>query len=219
MVDASSLAAVELFRDLDPDALRKVAAVAVVRSLSRGDLLVRQGEPADELYVVQRGRLAVATRAPDGRESMVALLEAGDLFGEMPLFDGRGRSADVKALELTDVIAVPYAPLREALEAQPQMLWQVVELLAVRLRTTDEALADSMFLDVPGRTAKRLLELAGDSDEFQLPLTQEELAGLVGASRERVNKAIAQFLRLGWIEQSDRRYRIKDRVQLERRAR
>jgi len=76
-----------------------------------------------------------------------------------------------------------------------------------------------VFLDVTGRTAKRLLELAGEADEFFLPITQEELAGLVGASRERVNKAIAAFVRLGWIEQVDRRYRITDRDQLARRAR
>ena len=94
-----------------------------------------------------------------------------------------------------------------------------VELLALRLRSVDMALADSVFLDVTGRTAKRLLELAGESDEFQLPITQEELAGMVGASRERVNKAIASFIRLGWIAQQDRRYRITDRVQLARRAR
>ncbi len=83
----------------------------------------------------------------------------------------------------------------------------------------DETLADSVFLDVTGRTAKRLLELAGDADEFQLPVTQEELAGLVGASRERVNKALASFIRLGWVEQRERRYKITDRDQLSRRAR
>jgi CRP-like cAMP-binding protein len=83
----------------------------------------------------------------------------------------------------------------------------------------DNALADAVFLDVTGRTAKRLLELAGEADEFTLPVTQEELAGMVGASRERVNKAIASFVRLGWIEQGDRRYVITDREQLGRRAR
>src|SRR5258705_158193 len=83
----------------------------------------------------------------------------------------------------------------------------------------DEALADTVFLDVPGRTAKRLLELAGEADEFQLPITQEELAGMVGASRERVNKAISQFVRLGWLAQTERRYTIVDRIQLTRRAR
>jgi CRP-like cAMP-binding protein len=83
----------------------------------------------------------------------------------------------------------------------------------------DVALADTVFLDVTGRTAKRLVEMAGDDDEFNLPVTQEELAAMVGASRERVNKAIASFVRLGWIAQADRRYRITDREQLERRSR
>ncbi len=80
-------------------------------------------------------------------------------------------------------------------------------------------LADSVFLDVTGRTAKRLLEIAGDADDFSLPVTQEELAGMVGASRERVNKAIASFVRLGWLEQRDRRYHILDRSQMEMRSR
>ncbi|MEM8707432.1 MAG: helix-turn-helix domain-containing protein, partial [Actinomycetota bacterium] len=88
-----------------------------------------------------------------------------------------------------------------------------------RLRSMDESLADSVFLDVTGRTAKRLLELAGDSDEFTLPITQEELAGMVGASRERVNKAIASFVRLGWLEQNERRYVITNREQLSIRSR
>jgi len=98
-------------------------------------------------------------------------------------------------------------------------LWLVVDMLAGRLRNMDEALADSVFLDVTGRTAKRLLDLAGQSDEFSLPITQEELAGMVGASRERVNKAIASFIRLGWIEQIDRTYRITNRQQLVIRSR
>ena len=101
----------------------------------------------------------------------------------------------------------------------PTELWAVVRLLASRLRSMDESLADSVFLDVTGRTAKRLLELADDSDEFTLPITQEELAGMVGASRERVNKAIASFVRLGWLEQNDRRYVITNREQLSIRSR
>src|SRR5205823_14477200 len=119
----------------------------------------------------------------------------------------------------SSVIAIPYAPLRDLDEQQPALLWKVVAMLAGRIRNTDEALADSVYLDVTGRTAKRLLELAGEADEFALPITQEELAGMVGASRERVNKAIAAFVKLDWLEQSDRRYRITNRQQLELRAR
>jgi CRP-like cAMP-binding protein len=219
VVDRALLADAELFRGLDPVDLDRIADAAETRSFNRGDVIFTEGDDPSELFVVASGRIAIANRSVDGRESVVALMETGDLFGEMPLFDGLARSAEARALEASEVIAIPYEPLRALYEAQPELLWNVVALLAGRLRSTDEALADSVFLDVTGRTAKRLLELAGEADEFSLPVTQEELAGMVGASRERVNKAIASFVRLGWIEQADRRYRITDREQLTRRAR
>jgi CRP/FNR family cyclic AMP-dependent transcriptional regulator len=137
----------------------------------------------------------------------------------MSLFDGVGRSAEARALVESELAVVPYPAVRQVFDDDPARLWAVVELLARRLRATDSALADSVFLDVTGRTAKRLLELAGEADEFLLPVTQEELAGMVGASRERVNKAIAAFVRLGWVEQADRRYKITNRDQLTWRAR
>ena len=146
-------------------------------------------------------------------------MEPGDLFGEMGLFDGLGRSAEARALEPSSIIEISYAPVQALYEERPAELWSVVRLLAARLRSMDEALADSVFLDVTGRTAKRLLEMAGDSDEFTLPVTQEELAGMVGASRERVNKAIASFVRLGWLDQNERRYLITNREQLSIRSR
>jgi len=99
------------------------------------------------------------------------------------------------------------------------LVWNAARLLARRLRTMDGVLADSVFLDVTGRTAKRLIEMSEGADEFALPVTQEELAGMVGASRERVNKAISSFVRLGWLEQHERRYRIVHRDRLEQRAR
>ncbi|MBV9413245.1 MAG: Crp/Fnr family transcriptional regulator [Acidimicrobiia bacterium] len=218
VVDAALLASTPFFAGLDAAAVETVAGFCTQRELKRNDVLFREGEDASDLFVVQRGRIAIANRSEDGRESLVALMESGDLFGEMGLFDGV-RSADARALETSTVVTVPYAPLREALDRQPSALWSVVELLARRIRAVDEALADTVFLDVPGRTAKRLLELAGDGDQFQLPVTQEELASMVGASRERVNKAISQFVRLGWLEQQDRVYRITNRAQLTLRAR
>jgi CRP-like cAMP-binding protein len=149
---------------------------------------------------------------------MLALMERGDLFGELGLLDGGARSAMARAIEPSSVLQIPYKIVLEQLESNPSMLWGVTKLLAKRLRTMDEVLSDSVFLDVTGRTAKRLIELSGGKDEFVLPITQEELAGMVGASRERVNKAIASFIRLGWIEQHDRRYRILMRQKLEFRA-
>ena len=219
MPDQTLLSEVELFRDLRPEALAKVTASADIRDLERNDVIFTQDADAAELFVVREGRIAMANKSEDGRESLIALMERGDLFGEMPLFDGLPRSAEARALEVSSILAIPYDVLRQIFEEEPGHLWHVVALLALRLRVTDEALADSVFLDVTGRTAKRLLELAGDQDEFSLPITQEELAGMVGASRERVNKAIASFIRLGWIEQVDRQYTITNRDQLTIRAR
>ena len=219
MPDTTLLSETILFAGLDDAALTKVVGAGRDLELRRGDVLFREGDDPDELFVVVSGRIAIANKSIDGRESMVALMEEGDLFGEMGLFDGRGRSAEARALESSVVTAVPYGPVRSLYEDDPALLWRVVAMLAGRLRTMDVALADSVFLDVTGRTAKRLLDLAGEEDEFSLPITQEELAGMVGASRERVNKAIASFIRLGWIEQIDRTYRITNREQLTIRAR
>jgi CRP-like cAMP-binding protein len=219
MVDVELLARSELFSAFDEPALHKLVALSRPIECDRNFVLFEEDDEADELFVVRSGRVAVGRRSIDGRESLVALMEAGDLFGEMPLFDQGTRSASARALERSQVLGIPYGVVRDALDAKPELLWDVVRLLAQRLRNTDSALADAVFLDVTGRTAKRLLELAGDEDDFQLPITQEELAGLVGASRERVNKSIAAFIRLGWIEQLDRRYRIVERDRLAQRAR
>lgn len=220
MTDTTSvIAGTVLFADLEASELQHIESASSQLTLRRGDVLFAEGDEPDALYIVIRGRIAIANRSVDGRESVVALMEPGDLFGEMGLFVDGGRSAEARALEHSVVVQIPYGPVRRLYQERPASLWSVVKLLAGRLKSTDEALADSVFLDVTGRTAKRLLELAGDRDEFTLPITQEELAGMVGASRERVNKAIASFVRLGWIEQSDRRYVIVDREQLSIRSR
>lgn len=219
MVSTELLREIVLFADFDDATIETLAASAEVRILKRGDVLFAENDLPADLFVTLSGRIAMVNRSVDGRESVVALMEDGDLFGEMPLFDGNNRSTDGRALEPSEVLVIPYEPLRKIYSEDPAQLWRVVELLAGRLRTMDGVLADSVFLDVTGRTAKRLLEIAGDSDDFSLPVTQEELAGMVGASRERVNKAIASFVRLGWIDQRERRYHILNRPQLELRAR
>ena len=213
------LGASELFGRFDRNALRVLAAAALPVTYERNDVVFAAGDEAADLYIVQHGRVAVSSRSSDGRESVLALMGPGQAFGEMSLCDGEGRSTDARALEPSELARLPYTAVRRLLDDQPRLLWEIVALLSRRLRATDAVLADAVFLDVPARTAKRLLELAGPEDDFVLPVTQEELAGLVGASRERVNKAIATFVRLGWLSQSGRRYRIVDRAQLELRSR
>ena len=219
VVDRDLIQATELFAGLDDDVLDRVLAAASTLELKRGDVLFAEGAEPDHLYVVDDGRIALASKSDDGRESVFALMERGDLFGEMGMLDGLPRSAEGRALEPSTVVEIPYGPVRAVFEERPDLLWGVVRLLSLRLRNMDAALADSVFLDVTGRTAKRILDMADGQDEFVLPVTQEELAGMVGASRERVNKAIAAFVRLGWIEQADRRYRITNRDQLSLRSR
>ena len=219
MAETELLGRVVLFAELSETELAAIADAAEQREVHRGDVIFAEGDEPNELFVVASGRIAIANKSVDGRESVVALIERGDVFGEMGLFEGLGRSAEARALEPSEVIAIGFEPLQAIYEARPALLWGVVSLLAGRIRSMDGALADSVFLDVTGRTAKRLLELAGEADEFVLPVTQEELAAMVGASRERVNKAISAFVRLGWIEQSERRYRITNRDQLSLRSR
>src|SRR5437879_5527149 len=209
----------DLFGTLPPELLGQLRDRTEITRLRRGDVIFEKGDSATTLYVVFSGRVAIAAKATDGRESVISVLGPGAMFGEMSMFDGGMRSAHARALTTVHLIAVSFEDVREVLVHRPDVLWAVVRILARRLRATDEALADAMFLDVTGRTAKRLMELADGEDDFRMPLTQEELAGMVGASRERVNKAIALFVKLGWLEISGRsRYKITNREELEIRA-
>ena len=220
MSDRELLSAVELFEELEPNELGSIADASGVRILNRGDVLFTEGDEPNELFVVVSGRIAIANRSIDGRESVLALMERGDLFGEMPLFDGLSRSAEARALEPSEVIAIPYAPLRELYESRPALLWKVVGPAGRRASATPTRRWPTRSSSTsPAARPSACSSCPATRDEFSLPVTQEELAGMVGASRERVNKAIASFIRLGWIEQSDRRYRITNREQLERRAR
>jgi CRP-like cAMP-binding protein len=220
MAHEQVLADTEFFADAPASMLADVAASGKIRNLVRGDVLFEAGDEPDSIYVVLTGRIAIAlgNRPFDHRESVIALMEEGDLFGEMGMLDKSARSAGARALETSTVLEIPYTSVLDQLNASTSLMWNVVRMLSRRLRAMDQALADSVFLDVTGRTAKRLVDLSGGKDEFMLPVTQEELAGMVGASRERVNKAIASFIKLHWLEQHDRSYRILDRAKLEQRA-
>lgn len=220
MTHEELLSTISFFENAPRDVIDRLGRHVQTVELNRGDVLFRENDEPTDLYVVVSGRVVIARDhlGVDNRESVMALMERGDLFGELALIDGGRRSATARAVEPAVVARVPYGPVREELNANPEMLWGVARMLVSRLRAMDETLADSVFLDVIGRTAKRLLDLSNGQDEFVLPVTQEELAGMVGASRERVNKSISSFIRLGWIQQHDRRYTILQRAKLEQRS-
>lgn len=214
------LAETDFFVGASNEILTTIAAAGKVKELVRGDVLFEAGDEPQSLFVVLSGRIAIAigNKPFDHRESVIALMDGGDLFGEMGMLDKNSRSAGARALEASKVLEIPYTAVLEQLNASTGLMWNVIRMLSQRLRSSDQALADSVFLDVTGRTAKRLLDLSGGKDQFVLPVTQEELAGMVGASRERVNKAIASFIKLKWLEQHERTYHIIDRPKLEQRA-
>ena len=140
MDDLALLAQSDLFSTLDQDALRLMLTGARTVRCGRNNQLFSEGEEAEELYVVRSGRVAIAKRSSDGRESVLALMESGDLFGEMPLFDGEHRSAHARALENTELLVVPYPPIKSVLEERPELLWEVVALLSRRLRAENARL-------------------------------------------------------------------------------
>ena len=220
MAHEQVLAETEFFAEAPLELLAPIAAAGKVRDLVRGDVLFEAGDEPDSIYVVLSGRIAIAigNRPFDHRESVIALMDEGDLFGDMGMLDKSPRSAGARSLEASSVLEIPYSAVIEQLNKSSDLLWNVIRMLSRRLRAMDQALADSVFLDVTGRTAKRLLQLSEGKDQFTLPITQEELAGMVGASRERVNKAIASFIKLHWLEQHDRTYNILNRTSLEQRA-
>src|SRR5437879_11871008 len=143
----------ELFTALPAEVLDDLRKQAANRTYDRNELLFTQGDTAGELFVIEQGRIAIATKAPDGRESVLAVLESGAMFGELPLFDGSPRSADARALTESRVVVLEYVLVRGVLQARLLLGCTVAGILGRWLRGADEGPTDAVFLDVPGRTA------------------------------------------------------------------
>ena len=215
-----------LFATLDDaDAAQVMASMTPVR-MERGDVLFNEGDQGDRLYVIAEGKIKLGRSSTDGRENLLAILGPSEMLGELSLFDPGPRTATATAVAETQLIGLGNEQLSQLLGAHPRIAGTLLAALARRLRRTNENLADLVFTDVPGRVAKALLEL---SQRFGRPvedgvmvahdLTQEELAQLVGASRETVNKALADFAHRGWIRLEGKSVLISDSERLARRAR
>ncbi|MCU0282837.1 MAG: Crp/Fnr family transcriptional regulator [Candidatus Nanopelagicales bacterium] len=215
-----------LFSALDDDAAAALRASMVELRLAKGDVLFAEGEPGEKLFLIETGKIKLGHAAPDGRESIIAVLGAGEMLGELSLFDPGPRTATATAVTATKVLSMSHEALLPWLVGRPDLAVSLLAALARRLRRTNEALADLVFSDVPGRVAKALLELGAKFGEdtpagkvVNHELTQEELAQLVGASRETVNKALADFAQRGWVTIEQRSVTLLDVERLERRAR
>ncbi len=215
-----------LFAALDDEAAAALRATMARVELSRAEVLFHEGDPGDRLYVIIDGKVKLGRASGDGRENLLAILGPGEMFGELSLFDPGPRNATATAVADTVLIGVGNEDLTQWLTGRPDVARQLLRALARRLRRTNEALADLVFSDVPGRVAKALLDLSerfGRSTDDGLrvahDLTQEELAQLVGASRETVNKALADFAARGWLRLEARAVVLMDIDRLRKRAR
>ncbi len=194
--------------------------------LERGDVLFREGEQGDSLYVIGEGKVKLGRTSADGRENLIAILGPGEMFGELSLFDPGSRTMTATAVAETQLMGLGNDSLTSLLSGRPEVSKALLAALAKRLRRTNEHLADLVFTDVPGRVAKALLDLAHrfgrpveDGIMVAHDLTQEELAQLVGASRETVNKALADFATRGWLKLEARAVLLLDVERLKRRCR
>ncbi|HEV2889070.1 MAG TPA: Crp/Fnr family transcriptional regulator [Frankiaceae bacterium] len=217
-----------LFAGLPDAAWDALSPRLSTRVVPRGTALFREGDPGEELHVVVDGKVKITRTSSDGRENAIAILGPGDLLGELAIFDSQQtRGATATAVNDTTLASLARDDFLSWLADHPQVSLELLRGLAVRLRQTNEALADLVFTDVPGRIAKTLLGLgerfgspSGDGGvRVAHDLTQEELAQLVGASRETVNKALSDFAARGWIRLDGRAVVLLDTERLARRGR
>jgi len=215
-----------LFTALDEASAATLRASMTGVKLSRGQVLFKEGDAGDQLYVVVDGKLKLGTTSNDGRENLLSILGPGDMFGELSLFDPGPRTATATAVVDSKLLALANHQVIGWVKEHPQVSLQLLGRLAQRLRKANDVLSDLVFADVPGRVAKAIIELGerfgtkkDDGLHVNHELTQEELAQLVGASRETVNKALADFATRGWIRLEPRAVIVLDHERLVKRSR
>jgi CRP-like cAMP-binding protein len=223
--DQDAVRQAPLFTALDDDAAASLRASMDSVKIAKGSVLFAEGDEGDHLYVIVEGKLKLGTSSGDGRENLLSILGPGEMFGELSLFDPGPRTSTATAVTDAKLLSLGQEKLIPWLATNPNVSLQLLARLAQRLRRTNEAVGDLVFSDVPGRVAKALIDLGErfgkQSDEglfVHHDLTQEELAQLVGASRETVNKALADFAGRGWLKLDGRAVLITDLERLTKRG-
>lgn len=215
-----------IFQGVDPTAVENLIRDLETVRFARGEVIFEEHEPGDRLYIIISGKVKLARQAPDGRENLLTVFGPSDMFGELSIFDPGPRTSSAICVTEVHAATMNSDQLREWIATFPEISEQLLRVLSRRLRRTNTALADLIFTDVPGRVAKTILQLAnrfgtpeGAALRVSHDLTQEEIAQLVGASRETVNKALALFSHRGWLRLEGKSILIMDTEHLARRAR
>jgi CRP/FNR family cyclic AMP-dependent transcriptional regulator len=211
--EAIYLKQVPLFAGLADEDIRGLMALAKRRTFRSGEVIFHREDPGQVLYVIKEGKVKISLISPDGQEISLVVFGKGECFGEFAILDGLPRSADAVALEKVECYTLQRSDFHNAIMKNPKIAIQIIEVLTRRLRSTDQMVEDLIFLDVYGRVAKKLLELADthgtkvdDGTRIDVRLTQQEIASMVGASRESVNKVMGYFTDKNFI--SAEKYKI-----------
>lgn len=222
--DSSYLRQVDIFANLSEEDAQELMAVARKRSFRAGEVIFHRDDPGQVLYIIKEGKVKIALISPDGQEISLVVFGKGECFGEFALLDGEPRSADAIALDKVECYTLQRSDFQNAIMKHPTIAIQVLEVLSRRLRKTDQMVENLIFLDVYGRVAKKLLELANehgvkvdDGTRIEVRLTQQELASMVGASRESVNKVMGYFTDKQYISTDKHKITIHRIADLQRR--
>jgi len=223
--DESVIRTAPLFSALNDEEAASLRASMTQVKVSKGHTLFKEGDEGDRLYVVLEGKLKLGTTSIDGRENLLSILGPGEMFGELSLFDPEPRTATATAVTDAKLLALAHDQVIGLVTRHPQASLELLRRLAQRLRKSNEILADLVFADVPGRVAKAIIDLGArfgqqkdDGLHVNHDLTQEELAQLVGASRETVNKALADFASRGWVRLEPRAVVVLDYERIAKRG-
>ena len=192
-----------VFGALEPEQLEQLVSYARTRRVPAGTTLFSKGDPGTELFAVSAGTVKISVPAPDGREAMFNLLHPGEIFGEIALLDGRPRTADAMAMTDCELTVIERRDFLAFVHSEPNVALQLIALLCERLRIASEHYEEVVFLDLPTRLARILLQLADQTEagaaEPKLKITQREISQMLGSTRESVNKQLRAWSKRGVI--------------------
>lgn len=208
-----SLRAIPLFGRVSESDLEELATHLIERRFPKNATVVEEGLPGDYMYVIREGRAKVTKASEDGREKIMNFLEAGSFFGDMALLGNETRSASVKTLEDSVLLALSRRDFIDLLRQSPDLSLAVIEELANRLRETNEQARSLSFQGVEERTRNLFERIAREApghpgQRLTPALTHQQIADMVGTSRETVTRAIKQLKSSGWLSQDGKRYVI-----------
>lgn len=208
------LSAIALFAELDDGLLDELMNESRVRRFPKGQVLCHEGDPGDDLLLLERGRVKVCRFAAAGREVVLAEVEAPTAFGELALIDGSRRAATLIALTDVQIRILGRQSVISLLESRPQVGMAMLRSLVAMVRSTNDQLADVLSLDVPARLANWLRAQAGESDTVVLAESQESLGLKLGTTRVTINRTLQRFERTGLIRRRGTAIELVDRAAL-----